>query len=115
MAETPHSIIRVPLDRYPNPGGQSLNRGMNHQDIPIVIDPDLPLRGERQNTYDGSSRIVLREWDEQVLLHELLHVALLHVHSRVATEDDPHGHDIVSRIEVALWETGWRLTRDVEP
>lgn len=40
----------------------------------VVVDRDLDIRGR---TYLEERKIVLRTWDEEVLLHECLH-ALLH-------------------------------------
>lgn len=101
--------LRIPLDRNRSPGADRLNEGTNHLDVAIEIDPTLDRRGEVRGLGQpfGEPRvvIVLREWNEQVLLHELLHVLPL----PGATDADPHNHDVVSRVEVALWETGWRL------
>lgn len=105
-------ILRVPLDRADNHDGATLNVGVDHIDVPVVVDPSLAKRGEFQNTY-GGTRIVLREWNEQVLLHELLHAALARIPQIWA--DDEHNHNIISRVEVALWETGWRFTRPLPP
>lgn len=113
----PVIVLRVPFNRAREVDGTLLNKGDNYHDVSVFIDPDLPVLGERQSVdgYVRSERIVLREWNEQVLLHELIHVALLNVHDRISCEGDPHGHDIVSRVEVALWETGWRPTGCVFP
>lgn len=110
MSEQPTGIVlRVPLDRaLDNREGHCLNVGVDHIHVPVFIDPGLTQRGETQNTYSGR-RIVLREWNEQVLLHELLHVALTRITPMNTVVDDPHDHNIIARIEVALWETGWRL------
>lgn len=99
--------VRVPLNRAENPTGEALNVGTGHVDIPIAIDPDMPERGKYDYTYDGSRVIRLREWNEQVFLHELLHAALDRV--VLKSDFDPHGHDVIAQAEVALWETGWRL------
>lgn len=108
-------VLRVPLDRaLDNREGHRLNVGVDHIDVPVVIDPTLDKCGETQNTYAGR-RIALREWSEQVLLHELLHVALTRISPLNTITDDPHDHNVISRIEVALWETGWRLTRVTPP
>lgn len=116
MSEQPTGLVlRVPLDRaLGNGDGAALNVGVDHISVPVVIDPDLPRRGETKNTYDGL-RIVLREWNEQVLLHELLHVALTRVSPLNTVVDDPFDHNVISRVEVALWETGWRLAGVTSP
>lgn len=113
MPEQPTGIVlRVPLDRaLDNRAGERLNVGVDHVAVPVVIDPTLSKRGETQNTHDGR-RIVLREWNEQVLLHELLHVALTRISPLNTITEDPDDHNVIARIEVALWETGWRLTHD---
>lgn len=102
--------IRVPLDYERHGKPEELNRGADYRDVEVRIDPDIGARAEYRSVY-GETAVVLREWNEQVLLHELIHVAL----SRVArADDDPLHHNIVSRIEVALWETGWRFRPDAE-
>lgn len=105
--ESRPASLRVPLDRAPNPNGDRLNQGTNHIDVPIIIVPDLPVFGEAGYGYDCSRVIRLREWNEQVLLHEILHVVLDPVLVR-GDPQDPQGHNVISRVEVALWETGWR-------
>lgn len=80
-------------------------------DMPIVLDPDLPTRGEMLTglTYDGyqPTAIVLREWDERALIHEVLHV-LLNPHIR-PTKADPDCHRVIAHVEVALLLAGWRF------
>ena len=94
--------IRLPFD-YERDEETGLNRGRAHYDVPIVYDPDLPTLGERRIHPYGDCPIVLREWNPQVLLHEMLHVLL---DGYVPTsEADPFGHRAISRVEVALWET----------
>lgn len=102
-------VLRVPTDRADNPGGEHLNVGTNHVDVQVILDPDMTLRGECRQGYGGPV-IALREWNEQVFLHELLHVATGYAQPLIATTHPPHGHEVISRIEVALWETGWRLS-----
>lgn len=116
MPEQPTGIVlRVPLDRaLDNRDGDRLNVGTDHIDVAVVINPDLAKRGETQHTHDGK-RIVLREWNEQVLLHELLHVALTRVSPLNTSTEAPDDHNVIARLEVALWETGWRLTRVLPP
>lgn len=108
--------LRVPTNRADNPDGRRLNVGTAHHEVAVVIDPTLETLGLHEPRY-GCDIIRLREWNEQVLLHELLHVAV----SRSAwwldperQASDPNGHDLISRIEVALWETGWRIIPPAE-
>lgn len=100
------AYLMVPTDRIPS-DGTTKNVGANHVEVEVVYDADLPTLGQHEARY-GGHRITLREPDEQVLLHELLHVALAYCPG-VRTEADPYGHEVISRVEVALWETGWRL------
>lgn len=84
---------------------------------PIVLDPLLSRRGEVD--VEGG-RIVLREWDEEVLLHECLH-ALLHEGefltvagygtspTRVASGEE---ETLVQHLSHGLFEMGWRLAAD---
>lgn len=102
--------LRVPLGRVSNPNGDRLNQGCEYVDVPVVIDSTLDVLGMTKRVPNNSSidfTIILREWNEQVLLHELLHIMLDH---RVpASVGDPYRHDVISAVEVGLWETGWRL------
>jgi hypothetical protein len=97
--------IVVPLD-FERDLETGLNRGRGHVVVPIEYDANLPVLGERRVNPYGPCPIVLREWNEQVLLHELLHLIL---GTSGATPEDPYGHRTVARVEVALWESGWRL------
>ena len=101
--------LRVPTNRADNPAGEALNVGTNHVDVQLVLDTDMDMRGECRQGYGGPV-IALREWNEQVFLHELLHVATGYSQPLIVTTHPPHGHEVISRIEVALWETGWRLS-----
>lgn len=103
--------LRMPTNRVDNLDGRSLNIGTNHVDVQVVLDPDMELRGECRSGYAGPV-IALREWDEQVFLHELLHAAVAYAQPLVATTHPPHGHEVIARVEVALWETGWRFRDD---
>ena len=102
--------IRVPTNRVDNPGGEALNVGTQHVDVQVILDPDMSMLGECRQGYGGPV-IALREWNEQVFLHELLHVATGYAQPLIVTTHPPHGHEVISRVEVALWETGWRLSR----
>lgn len=108
VADRP-TVLRVPTDRVLPCNG--LNIGTQHVEVEIRIDPTLDSLGEHQSAY-GRDIIRLREWNEQVLLHELLHVAVSRSpwwHDPQRKVSDPNGHDLIARIEVALWETGWRI------
>ena len=108
----PVAVVRIPLD-YESDPSTGLNRGRAHVDVPVKYEPDLPTLGERRINAFGPCPIVLREPNEQVLLHEILHVIL---DGHVSTDDsDPHGHRAVSRVEVALWEAGYRRQREPAP
>lgn len=100
-------VLRVPGNRVSG-NAVDLNVGTEHRAVPVELDPGLDPLGECRwdvPTYTGNGpRIVLREWNEQVFLHELLHVVL----DPVLPPSLDHGHDVISRVEVALWETRWR-------
>lgn len=107
--------VRVPLDRNRDNDGQRPNVGERHVEVRVILDPEMEKLGECRwdvPTYTGNApTIALREWNEQVFLHELLHVATGHSawwSDPQRQINDPEGHDVISRIEVALWETGWR-------
>lgn len=80
----------------------------------VVVDRDLPLRG--QSRLDDRT-IILRTWDEEVLLHETLH-ALLHEGRMTSTpgwgEDQSVRvnvieEDLVSHLSHGLFQAGWRF------
>lgn len=88
-------------------------------EVTVCYDADLSRRGETRDWATGTPTIVLREWDEQVFLHELLHVAL--DNRLIAYRDQPDWESldgtltapresIVAAVEFALWEFGWRWT-----
>lgn len=103
-----------------------LCRGHEHRDgwnvptdeytLPVRYDPAMPTRGELHQQHDFNGvwwprTILLREWDERVLLHEVLHVLL---NGRVTlTEDDPDGHGVIAHVETALILAGWRFAGPV--
>ena len=113
MPDVPFTL-RMPTDRADNADGTSLNAGRDYVDVQVILDPGMDKRGECRHGYGGPV-IALREWDEQVFLHELLHAATGWVQPPLVETYPPHGHDVLSRIEVALWETGWRLTCPLSP
>jgi hypothetical protein len=107
----PLTTLRLPMDYEVGRDGR--NRGRAHLDVHVVLDASMERRGEVRglgqpysatNGFSDPVFIALSEWDEQVLLHEVLHVLGL----PGATEHDPYNHRTINRIEVALWETGWR-------
>ena len=100
--------IRIPTDRERRDGPITTpNTGVCYVDVQVILDPDMDVLGECRNGYGGPV-IALREWNEQVFLHELLHAATAYTQPLLTTTYPPHGHEVISRIEVALWETGWR-------
>lgn len=92
--------LRLPLD-YEHIAGRNVGRA--HIDLTVAVQPDLEVRGVYRSQ---EGVIALREWDEQVLLHEILHA----VNLPGATSHDPDNHRTINRIEVALWESGWRFS-----
>ena len=103
--------LRMPTNREGNADGQALNSGTQHVDVQVILDPGMEVRGECRHGYYGGPVIALREWNEQVFLHELLHAATGWCQPPLDSTHPPHGHEIISRVEVALWETGWRFCR----
>lgn len=89
-------------------------------EVTVCYDADLPRRGETRDWATRTPTIVLREWDEQVFLHELLHVVLerrlvaYHAGSDWESLDGTltaPREGIVASVETALWDFGWRWTR----
>lgn len=72
------------------------------EDLLVVLDPDLPDKGMFDRVgYSSMPRIRLREWNLQVLIHELCHYALDHiVHEGLPVSK--HNHALINPIEVAL-------------
>lgn len=74
--------------------------------ITVVQDTSLGTRGETAVGYDRSVYVKLREYDERVLLHEVLHVAVR------TDEQRPLEHEqeerLVRRLTSVLWGMGWR-------
>lgn len=87
--------------------------------VPIEYDPDLPRLGLLEWTSDGGRVMRLREWNERVFLHEVLHGLLQpylpHGAYGYTTGfvEDPKHELAVRAIENCLWEMGWRW--QVEP
>lgn len=71
--------------------------------VPVILWPKLDVPGavvHAQGYAAVETFIVLREWNAQVLLHEVLHVALGGVIP--AAQDGTGGHDVIGAVEVAL-------------
>lgn len=96
--------LHMPFDYVRDLPPNTLNQPARWYDVPVYLDPDLETLGKFENMYAGVG-IFLREPSDQVLLHEILHL-LCGEHGR--SDEDPHGHRLVNRIEVALWALGWR-------
>ena len=96
--------LRLPFDYVRDLPPDTLNQPAQFYEVPVYVDPDLETLGKFENQY-ASVAIFLRERNDQVLLHEILHLASA---GMGRTEEDPHGHRLINRIEVALWATGWR-------
>lgn len=80
--------------------------------VPITYNPDLATKGLVTSFADPA--IVLREWDEQVLLHEVLHLLLAPFlpWTDFRGAENPRHHEAVREVEVALTAAGWRFTRN---
>jgi hypothetical protein len=68
-------------------------------------DPTLKTRGIVRNA-PGCREIALREYDERVLLHEVLHRLIQTQHPDWA--GSAIEERLVHGIELGLWEMGWR-------
>jgi hypothetical protein len=88
--------------------------------VRVRYDPDLvidsePRWGALLHHTTEHPEIVLRQWDERVFLHELLHLLLdRHVPAGHRTYDGtwvehPEHEKAVREIEDGLWDMGWRL------
>jgi len=82
----------------------------------VKIDPTLKPRGECQHTRPGiyePATIVLRQWDEEVFLHEILHALLREANMVMTHTDVPRvsadEEELVSQVSHGLYEMGWRL------
>lgn len=85
----------------------------------VAIDPTLDLRGTTHLTREGiyePARIVLREWDAEVLLHECLHALLHEGGFRQERPGEPtvnvwaEEESLVGHLSRGLFDMGWRLT-----
>lgn len=106
---TPPAAVgpNVRIGRDPQVGYDGLNHAGRIQVVPVVIDPGLEPRGEaRTNPYGAPQTIVLRESNEQVLLHEVLHLI---VDDALGGDGDSHHHSLVTALEVGLTTAGYRL------
>jgi hypothetical protein len=100
-------LTEIRLGRDPRPDSDGFNQAQRIQVVPVVIDPTLEPRGEaRTNPYGPPQTIVLREWNEQVLLHEVLHLI---VGAVIGGNPDDHHHPLVTALEVGLTTAGWSL------
>lgn len=67
--------VTLPTHVKADPFG--FNEAAATYEVPVTIDPDLKFAGMTYTEpYGPPKRIVLREWDERVLLHEVLHCLL---------------------------------------
>lgn len=101
---TPECVLTVPLwneSHEYNP--TQLRTPTRSIRVPVILWPDLNPLGavvRWPGYYATDTYIVLREWNPQVLLHELLHVILCYV---IPDDEDGTGaHDIIGAVEVAL-------------
>jgi hypothetical protein len=83
-------------------------------DCPVLIDTDCAYRGLVTWDFDYNGNAIapvirLREYNERVLLHELLHVLVGLDPSRVAPPSHPSHEALVRHITRGLWDAGWRL------
>jgi hypothetical protein len=104
------SVLAIPSG-YIKDADTGLNVGTDPIQVLVRYDPGLPTLGQTSSAPFGPSTVItLREWSEQVFLHELLHVATRPYYEGgyYQAADDPDGHQLVNRIEVALWEAGFR-------
>lgn len=89
--------------------------------IEVVHDPELEHRGILRSTAVCGREIALREYDERVLLHEVLH-RLIHTNPDQGVgfigEPFPLTTDeqerLVAHLERGLWEMGWRWTKETK-
>ena len=74
-----------------------------------MYDLDLPTLGLNGTEYAGGV-IRLREWNERVFLHEILHVLLNRWLCKIegAFDGKPAWEKAVQQVEDALWGMGWR-------
>jgi 8-oxo-dGTP diphosphatase len=75
-----------------------INQPARAEPVRVILDPELQTLGESQWDPFGAT-IRMRAAHPQVLLHELLHLI---AGTAGQTETDPHGHDLVNRLEVGL-------------
>jgi hypothetical protein len=73
--------------------------------INVRIDPALETLGRNDVGYSGTYDITLRQIDDRVLLHELIHVMA----GAALTEEQ------TARLEVGLWRAGYRRVADANP
>lgn len=106
-----HAAVTLHDKKVPG-DANTLNQAEGTVAIPVAIAPDLPTLGESSYQYDYSQVIRLRQWDEQVLLHEVLHILV----GRVLPSDTDgtrlglgqYHHELINELEVGLTTAGWR-------
>lgn len=75
----------------------------------VTIDPSYDLPGAVEYESDGTPFIILREYDERVLLHECIHAIFAREgEAREALTSDQEER-IVRHLTRALYVAGWRL------
>lgn len=104
-AAKPVMVLDVPIwDESRDYRPDEVRKATRSRRVPVVIWGDLTQRGAVVHDYSFDytlfSWVVLREWDEQVLLHELLHIVLMPFLPGGAS--DQSGHNVIGSIEVAL-------------
>ncbi len=77
--------------------------------VRVCYDPTLDRLGELDHGFDGAI-IRLREWNERVFLHELLHALLDRWTQDIPPRwtDKTASEEIVQQVEDGLWNLGWR-------
>jgi hypothetical protein len=75
----------------------------------VFIDPTYDLPGAVEYDPDGSPVIVLREYDERVLLHECVHAIFAREQEARSALGDDAEERIVRHLTRALYAVGWRL------
>lgn len=87
--------LTLTVRRAPCVDRDGRNFGTRVQRIPVMVDPNLDHPGK-----SSRDAIWVRDLgDTAALMHELLHILLWDVG---ITEEDPHGHELVNDLEVAL-------------
>lgn len=95
----------------------SMRLTIGGREIAVTYDPSLRRRGETHGAATDSPTVVLREHDERVLLHELLHVVLGNALPWFREQPnwtcfdgsmtDPD-EQVTQWLEAFLWDAGYR-------